>query len=79
MDSMSSLLWMHSTASWFTIYEREDDDPEHISVPARIFQRVLSTYRPDQNIEISIDGDDSKLMMDFKGGEKTCDKYSNFL
>lgn len=63
------------TASWFTTYEREDDDPEHISVPARIFQRVLSTYRPDQNIEISIDGDDSKLMMDFKGGEKTCDKY----
>lgn len=62
-------------AKWFTTYEREYDDPEHISVPARIFQRVLSTYRPDQNIEISIDGDDSKLMMDFKGGEKTCDKY----
>ena len=60
---------------WFTTYEREYDDPEHISVPARIFQRVLSTYRPDQNIEISIDGDDSKLMMDFKDGEKTCDKY----
>ena len=62
-------------ASWFTTYEREEDDPEDISVPARIFQKVLSTYRPDQNIEISIDGDDSKLMMDFKGGEKTCDKY----
>lgn len=62
-------------ASWFTTYELEDDDPQHISVPARIFQRVLSTYRPDQNIEISIDGDDSKLMMDFKDGEKTCDKY----
>lgn len=62
-------------ASWFTTYERKDEDPEQISVPARIFQKVLSTYRPDQNIEISIDGKDNKLMMDFKGGEKTCDKY----
>lgn len=62
-------------ANWFTTYEREDEDPEQISVPARIFQKVLSTYRPDQNIEISVAGDDCKLMMDFKGGEKTCDKY----
>jgi proliferating cell nuclear antigen PCNA len=61
--------------SWFTTYEREKDDPDQISVPARIFRAVLSTYRPDQNIEISIDGNDCKLMMEFKGGEKTCDKY----
>ena len=74
MDSNICLFDAILTASWL----------QHMSARMMILSilvfstdlsRVLSTYRPDQNIEISIDGDDGKLMMDFKGGEKTCDKY----
>uniref|UniRef100_A0A6C0LJ35 Proliferating cell nuclear antigen PCNA N-terminal domain-containing protein n=1 Tax=viral metagenome TaxID=1070528 RepID=A0A6C0LJ35_9ZZZZ len=63
------------TDKWFTSYKRDAEDQEMVCVPSRIFQKVLSTYKPDQNIEININGDGCKLQMDFKGGEKTCDKY----
>lgn len=63
------------TEEWFTTYERDSDDQELVSVPSRIFQKVLSTYKPDQNIVITIEGNNCKLQMDFIGGEKTCDKY----
>lgn len=63
------------TTQWFTTYEREEDDQDLVCVPSKIFQKVLSTYRSDQNIEVSVNGDECKLAMDFKGGDKTCDKY----
>ena len=60
---------------WFTIFEEDEDDTEMISVPARIFNRVLSTYGKDQSITIEIDTNGDKLNMEFTGGKTTCDKY----
>jgi len=60
---------------WFTIFEEDEDDTEMISVPARIFNRVLSTYGKDQSITIEIDPNGDKLNMEFTGGKTTCDKY----
>ena len=60
---------------WFTIFEEDDNDAEMISVPTRIFNRVLSTYGKDQSITIDIDAGGDKLNMEFTGGKTTCDKY----
>ena len=54
------------TENWFTTYERDSDDQEIVSVPSRIFQKVLSTYKPDQNIVITIEGNNCKLQMDLE-------------
>lgn len=60
--------------SWFTVFEIGDDDPRTFTIPARIFHKVLSTYKPDQCIEIDII-DNDKICMNFLRGTKTCDKF----
>ena len=59
---------------WFTIFETDDTDPSVFTVPARIFHKVLSTYKPDQCLEIDIN-DSDKLCINFLRGAKTCDKF----
>ena len=63
------------TPKWFTTYEEDDEDVEMISVPARIFNKVLSTYNKDQHIVIEISTNGDKLNMEFTGGKTSCDKY----
>ena len=63
------------TPEWFTTYEEDSDDAEMISVPAKIFNKVLSTYNKDQNIIIEISTSGDKLNMEFSGGKTSCDKY----
>ena len=63
------------TPDWFTTYEEDSDDAEMISVPAKIFNKVLSTYNKDQNIIIEISTSGDKLNMEFSGGKTSCDKY----
>lgn len=58
---------------WFTIFETDDNDLSVFNVPARIFYKVLSTYKPDQCLEIDI-CDSDKLHISFLRGTKTCDK-----
>ena len=60
---------------WFTIYEEDEDDISMITVPAKIFNKVLSTYNKDQNIVIDIDPSGDKLNMEFTSGKTSCDKY----
>ena len=60
---------------WFTLYEEDDEDVEMISVSARIFNKVLSTYNKDQHIVIEISSKGDKLNMEFSGGKRSCDKY----
>lgn len=61
-------------SGWFTVFETGDDDPKIFTIPARIFHKVLSTYKSDQSIEIDII-DTDKLCMNFLRGAKTCDKF----
>ena len=63
------------TIGWFTIYEEDEDDIGMITVPANIFNKVLSTYNKDQNIVIDIDPSGDKLNMEFTNGKTSCDKY----
>ena len=60
--------------AWFTIFETDETDPDIFTVPARIFHKVLSTYKPDQCLEIDIT-DPDKLRINFLRGTKTCDKF----
>ncbi|MAV57173.1 MAG: proliferating cell nuclear antigen (pcna) [Candidatus Pelagibacter sp.] len=60
---------------WFTLYEEDDEDVEMISVSARIFNKVLSTYNKDQHIVIEILTKSDKVNMEFSGGKTSCDKY----
>jgi proliferating cell nuclear antigen len=62
------------TCEWFTIFETDDDDLSIFTIPSKIFYKVLSTYKPDQCLEIDIN-DSDKLHINFLRGAKTCDKF----
>ena len=61
------------TCEWFTIFETDEDDPSVFTVPSKIFYKVLSTYKPDQCLEIEINNND-KININFLRGSNTCDK-----
>jgi len=62
------------SCEWFTIFETDEDDPSIFTIPSKIFYKVLSTYKPDQCLEIDI-VDSDKLQINFLRGSKTCDKF----
>ena len=49
---------------WFTIFETDEDDPSVFTVPSKIFYKVLSTYKPDQCLEIEINNNDELYLLD---------------
>ena len=60
---------------WFTIFETDENDIEStFTVPAKIFYKILSTYKPDQCLEIDI-VDTDKINLSFVRGQKSCDKF----
>jgi len=64
------------TPSWFTTYEEDkENDSDNFCVPARIFNKVLSTYKSDQSITLEFNGSSDKLIIEFAGGKSSCDKY----
>ena len=60
---------------WFTIFETDESDIGNvITLPAKLFYKVLSTYKPDQCLELDFE-ESHKLSVSFLRGSKSCDKF----